>query len=184
MKFLSPNKNKVLSRAILIFLLLVAQFFLWPYVQELATRRFQARSQDRQLKEVQEKIAKLTEEINRQKEGQEETLLVVPGYEQKTRIIDRLESLALERGVGINIRTITDEKPVTDIIPLALDLQVIGESDQVLRYLVAVEHLPEITTVRNWALFPVAPPPGVTTSEYAMDMILIFYLQSVPAHGN
>jgi hypothetical protein len=175
----SEALRTLLVSLILVLVLVGAQFFVWPLLGEQVTSWQEARRQDEQLRRLQEKLSAMEATYDKQQPLLEQLVIVTPGENTVSQVVERLESLAGERGVTIQIKNITTE--ATDrLSPVVISLELRGLPGSLLSYLQSVEHRPELTQVRTWTLERVTqgagaqPLPGAT---HTLMMTVVFYLQ-------
>lgn len=159
--------------------LLAAQPWLWGKVFDAAAAFRDRQTQQLQLTNVQ----RLTEEIRNVDPNQaallEAAAVAFPPAAAAPQIVERLEGLAETQGLTMqleSIREITPSLRSQKLVPFDIKLTVAGPPHAILTFFDAVEHMPELTQVEQWAMesgnVPVAPG-----KVYRLEMTVRFWLQ-------
>lgn len=157
----------------------VGQFFLWPQISLVAQNWQQIRMQGEQLIQLRQKVAELENNFTVDQELFSQLTVIAPLQERTAQLLERLESVAITQQVTVQTQGINQETG-EKIKPVSFTVQATGSPAALLRYMSALEHLPELVTVRSWKLTPLAvtgTQPAGTPLSYALSMNILFYLQ-------
>lgn len=172
-----------LALVLLLTLALAAlQPYLWGKVFEAAAGFRNRQTEQAQLANVQ----RLTEAI-RSADGAQQTLLdqaevAFPPLAATPLIVERLEALAENRGLTLQLTSLTDPAtaaagaPKVGLRPFDVELTVVGHPSAVLAFFDAVEHMQELTSVETWQMTAAENPP-VGDKLYTLTMKVRFFLQ-------
>lgn len=183
-----PSLSKQLVVAIAIILALgTAQFFLWNFVYQSADALHTRRTEEQQLQALKAIIADVQTKFAAEKPLVDQLSVPFPKNTQTSQVVDRLEQLADKTGVLLNITNISTETPnkktPNQLNSFVATLKVDGSAHSLLQYIDAVEHIQEVTTIRQWAIVGVPPSATVLPGQpppaplFTMNMNILFYLQ-------
>lgn len=157
-----------------------AQWWLWQYVRLAAQGLHIKQTQTAQLADIMARIATIDEVYQKQSSLLEQLGVSFPPLTDTPQVIERLERLAAEQAVTLTIRSIGDgqepaatKKTKVKVVPLPVVIRATGSTSQLLAYLEAVEHVPELTALESWSL----SPNTTVTGHYVLDGKVVFYLQ-------
>jgi hypothetical protein len=203
---LSQRVKKLLLVILIMIILIAVQPFLWRVVNESAEQLNQKRFQVKQINEIKTRSKKIEDEYEKQKIFLEQLTAVVPLSRDTLQVIERLEGLANELGVNIEVKSISEEKALVigskvnkeevtrssrraqvqtveeeekdepRLLPLVVEVVVSANASSLLSYIEAVEHVQELTAIRSFSLEPSSNNEG-NESKYFLSMNVIFYLQ-------
>lgn len=162
----------------------VAQWWLWQFVRSAAEQLHVKQTEASQLADITKRIATINAVHQQQRSLLEQLSVSFPSLADTPQAIERLERLAGERGVGLTIRSIGDGQEASTkkdtknkIVPLAIIIRATGSVDQLLAYLEAIEHVPELTALESWSLAPDPLAVAGAAPSYVFDGKVVFYLQ-------
>lgn len=183
-------------------LLAIAQPFIWFGVSSAAANLLGDRSQNEQVVDVRQRVLQIEESIEEHEALWNQLSIVRPREKDTVAVIERLERLAGDFGVSVEVTGIAESVVELDlgrdeqgeitvgplslaegITPLTISAEASGSPDALLRYLEALERMPEITTVKRVTLEPLQTTftePEATVSQsasHAMSVELTFYLE-------
>lgn len=184
--------RRLVATIFLMVLLGGAQPFLWSWVNQQALHLQQQRSQDQQIANVINRNAEVKQRLTTTKEFLNQLEVVSPPTTSKTQVVERIEQLADQLGLQIDITVIQElaTKETTGkeahVIPVSMSVATTGTTAQLLRFMDRVEHTQELSVVSQWALEP-GPPPAVVAgapvtvgpAPYTLTMDIFFYLRKV-----
>ncbi len=171
---------------IFVVVLLIIQPFLWRLVTFVADQYHGKLTEEGQYENVQSRL--ITIETSSESD---EALLrqldpVFPRSTSASKPVERLEGLADESGVVLDIISISDTdeniagKKIPGIVKLKITAQALGDAASLLEYLEAVEHTDELVTVDSWGLRLADTTQGVNSplQQYSLLAEFSFYLQT------
>lgn len=189
MKKISPL-NRRYKRALfhlgLTVLLLGVQVWVWQRIERAAEVVHQRRSEQQQLHALQARVDQI-KQTNVVQQGYADQLnVVVPQQAALPQVVERLERLAVESRVQLDIVDISDLPPAPDsevdvpLKPVGVSIRVLGSAPQLLTMIDAIEHVQEIAIIERWSLNPasVQPLPGTLPGQnlYSLSAHVIFFL--------
>ncbi|MDP3997949.1 MAG: hypothetical protein U1C49_01300 [Candidatus Andersenbacteria bacterium] len=188
-----PGKNKQYRRlgfmAIVVILLIAAQPFLWKMVSAKALELADMRSQGQQIVNVKERNTQMSQVIDQQRDYDNQLKVVIPGSNSLTQIVERLEQVADQYGLTLDIKSINEidaEKSDkgalknTGITKVTVSLIAGGNVDRLLDFLESIEHIQELAAISSWSLKAQAHQgegARVSLFNYSMSVDIIFYVQ-------
>jgi hypothetical protein len=177
------QRRRLASSVVMIAVLGATQFFLWRFVQGAAHQLQAKRTESEQLSTIRSRLEEMTRGQKTEQSLLEQLNTSFPDRSETPQAVERLERLADERQIKLEIRSIAEEtskKEQKKIIPLVVVVQASGRPAALLQYMDGVENVVELTQIRSWTLAPqaVAPSTGLLSpGTYTLDMEIVFYLQ-------
>ncbi len=189
------QKYRRLGTTVLLLVVLVAaQPFVWRFVHARALELQQKRSQGQQIANVKARNEEVKTTLKNQENFLNQLQVVSPPLTSLTQVVERVEQLADQLGLTVNISVI-QELPASgalvkeeEIVPVSVAIEAKGTVNQLLSFFDRVEHTQELSIVRTWSMAPdLAPAPGVvpvvSTPSYVLTMDILFFLQRIPNGG-
>jgi hypothetical protein len=173
--------------------LLILQPFLWRFVHEQALTLQQERSQEQQIANVKERNDEIGRRLETAREFLTQLEAVSPPTADKTKIVERVEQLADQLGLVMDI-TVIQELQGSDavasddhVVPVSMSVSTTGPTRQLLSFFDRVEHTQELSVVPTWTLAPAAgpaAPPGAPvvggeSLPYTLTMDILFFLRRI-----
>ncbi len=188
MKTTTPIKSSSiylsLIRGLIVLVILIGiQPFLWNYVYTSTIHLQEKRTEAQQLVNLQARLDAMQARQASQKQFLDQLSATFPLLGSESQVIERIEQLALKVGIAAHITTITKQPlPLEDdkngiLTGLSLTVEADGTPSQLLYYLDALEHLPELTIIRSWGITAASGTVSNAPPLYKLNMNIIFYLQ-------
>jgi len=184
-KLLKSEYRKLGWVLLITVLLVILQPVLWSVVQGRAEAYRQKRSQRTQIDEITRRNEAIETDLRDHQDDLSKLTLSVPEFSALTQVVERLEVLADRRDLKnldiTNIYEVTDQSEF-GIVPVRVSFRVTGGEDNLLAYLVEVEHVPELTQVSSWSLLPARVPSAVALEQevlvqYELSADTLFFLK-------
>jgi hypothetical protein len=169
--------------------LLAIQPFLWNYVYSTTNQLQEKRTEAVQLTNLQASLADIQAHVNAQKQFTDQLSASFPLLGSESQVIERIEQLATRTGINAHITTIGKQALSKDvdksekITSLVLTVAANGPASRLFYFLDALEHLPEVTSVRSWKIeaapAAAASGPAASPAPAAFNLVtnIVFYLQ-------
>ncbi len=189
---LAERARKLVLLLVVVLVLIIGQVWLWRFVYDQTLAYRETRSRDQQVNEAKSRAAILTDNYARHKILLEQLSAVVPKERDTLQLIDRLEALAGQGDLAVQISDITEQfdeaEPAGDkeekdeqalaargVFPLLVRVTVRGPVIEIMQYIDGVEYLPELTRIKSFKITPMsgALDPGT----FSADVDILFYLQ-------
>lgn len=182
--------------------LAAVQPLVWTLVHRGLARVWDDRSRTDQVAELAARFARGQQETVRLQPLWAQLSAIVPGSQDTLPVLERLEGVAQRSGVQVKIVSINEATLAGALVPIAaaapaspspvpeglsslvVTVAASGSPGQLLEYLAAVEHLPELTQIRSLTLRPFAGvvQPGSPAFEMSFDIIFYVRQQSDSTH--
>ncbi len=184
----SAQMKPLITAVVLLIILGAVQPFLWKRVATSATKLQDTQTIEQQYADLQKRLEETTKSRNEQQELFDQLSVVYPNVNNTSQVIERLEQLATQWFVIMQIRTIQEDQPIKTksdtlkIIPLKITVEVTAPPERILSYVDAVEHMQELARITSFLLQEVDPTaPGTTPvspdQEVSLIMNIEFYLR-------
>jgi len=176
--------RRVISQVLILLVLVVGQPFLWRFVRSSAQALHGKRTAEQQQINLRQRLDEIEQATAEQQPLVEQLATSFPARNLAAQVVERLEQLSDERGVEIDIRDISERDPLAGrgkvrLVPLVVTVEAAGSPDQLLGYLEAVEHVPEVVTISEWALESFRGTTGGPAVGHRLTMSVVFYLSEV-----
>lgn len=162
--------------------LLIAQFFVWNFVESSANRLQEKRTQETQLINLQERIAEVEATFENQQALLDQLEVIFPNRGATSQAVERLERLAEQEGVSLEIKSISETEK-EQLVELEVAVIASGPAPFLLQYMDVVEHVSELTKISKWTVEPSKTKSNeedvVRSVElFDLSMSVIFYMQA------
>lgn len=197
-------------RGVILVALIAGQPFLWRVVANAAEDLHQKRSQQEQIQEVQTRIEQIQQAKESQKELVDQLRVVIPDEDTLLAVIERLQLMAGldQHNIALTLQNIEreqvneEETVPSPVLPFRINVVATGKISNLLAYLHRVEHLQELTVVRDVSFVPVSGggrpivqtppqvgspssplpaatplPAALTEPTYTMTLSIVFFFQ-------
>lgn len=173
---------------LLMVVLAVAQPFLWNFVHAQALSLQQRQSQGEQITNVRERNADVAAKLAASRDFLSQLDVVAPLASAKTHVVERVELLADQLGLALDITVIQEVQNNAVVVsndhvaPVSMSMTTTGTIQQLLAFLDRVEHTQELSLVPTWSLVPATvttSAQGVTSGvdQYTLTMDVYFFLR-------
>lgn len=168
--------RRVLIAAGVVAVLLGIQPWLWDRVFAAASRFRDRQTQEEQLANVRELVGRVRATDPGEAVLLEQAEIPFPPTERTPQLIERLEGLAGGRNLAIKLTSITEQqvaaqRQTQQLTALDVAISVQGPVRQLMVFLDALEHIPELIQVRSWAVRAAATGGG-----YVLQAQVRFFL--------
>ncbi|MFH1354003.1 MAG: hypothetical protein ABIH36_01825 [bacterium] len=157
--------------------LVVAQAFLWQMVRSMTVRFQEKRSQIQQVAELKSRIEITESNYKKQRASLDQLTAVVPFNRDTIQVLERLESVANQMSMEIDVVGIVEGEPLWSagggaaVFPLTVSVTTSGKPSQLLDYVEEMEYVQELVQVQSFAI------TAGNGDLFNLDMAVTFYLQ-------
>lgn len=170
-----PALRRVLVNIIIVVVLATIQPAIWDWVSVSSQALHDQRTITGQRENLEEQLVLLRAEQESSQSIQDQLDAALIGSTEITQAVERLESKAQEKSVALRVHNIAAKEGDGEIDSLVITTTATGPINNILQYLEAVEHLAEVTVVKDLLLRP-APRPAaaVVFDEFSIDLNVAF----------
>jgi len=158
---LRPETRRFVHSIALFLVLSAIQPMLWQVVQWQALIVQDKRSASAQTNNVRDRYLQLQQDLNSQYRLLAQLSTIAPVWDDLGKIVERLEQIADKNDLTMRTRSISDQEYIgtedeelASLAYVVISATVGGTITDVLHFLEAIEHMPELSVVESWSTSP------------------------------
>jgi Tfp pilus assembly protein PilO len=161
------TSQKVIISILVIVLLSVAQIYIWRWVETLSDDLHNQRTLQQQITNLESQLEQLAAQAGSQAEVNSQIQAVTIQEGEISQAIERLEQKAQQFQLVLSTTSIVTEQDSDSAYfsPLVITASVQGPVGRVLQYLEGIEHLTEVTHIRDFSLTANSRPAAITGED-------------------
>lgn len=158
------------------------QFFLWQYVSSVAGQLHSHRTNTEQSQVLSAKISEARRLLLLEQKKLSGLSAVFPSKEAVSQVVGRIEALADDKKLQLDIAGIEDGKPVEAgkevFLTKVFSIHVVGPADALLAFFEGLEHQKELIEIHSWNIASDTPDPNTTVPtipQFALTLKATYY---------